>query len=129
MREGQNQLMDKVQGFNISKKQWLWLTLSGITLLMLSFYLWYQVNIDKSILFSLNYVNFNSTLIPFNKNFSKYGMSLIVLIYLVHLILSLKNPKQSNSGQIYLLILFSFGVIGVSGDLLKELFDRTRPIH
>jgi membrane-associated phospholipid phosphatase len=129
VREDSQQVLDKVQGFNISKKQWLWLTLGGIASLILSFYLWYQVDIDKSILFSLNYDNFNRTFILLNKSFSKYGMSFIVFIYLCHLIFFIKYPRQPISGQIYLLVIFSFAVAGISGDLMKEIFDRTRPIH
>jgi membrane-associated phospholipid phosphatase len=54
-------------------------------------------------------------------------MSVIVFIYTLYLVLSLKFTKLKKSRQVFLLIIFSFAVAGISGDILKIIFDRTRP--
>jgi undecaprenyl-diphosphatase len=56
-------------------------------------------------------------------------MSVIVFIYTLYLALSLKFTKLKKSRQVFLLIIFSFAVAGISGDILKEIFNRTRPFQ
>jgi undecaprenyl-diphosphatase len=56
-------------------------------------------------------------------------MSVIVFIYTLYLALSQKFTSLKKSRQVFLLIVFSFAIAGISGDLLKLIFDRTRPIH
>ncbi len=52
-----------------------------------------------------------------------------MFIYLVYLILSLNKPVMKDGKQIFLLILISFAIAGVSGEILKEVFNRTRPVY
>jgi len=94
----------------------------------LSFFLWRQGDIDNSILLAVNRSNFSAGLGWLMQSVSKYGMSAIAFIYLGYLVFSLKNEKLQHDRQIFLLILFSFAVAGIGGDLLKELFDRARPV-
>jgi membrane-associated phospholipid phosphatase len=54
-------------------------------------------------------------------------MSVIVFIYTLYLALSLKFTGLKKSRRVFLLIIFSFAVAGISGDILKEIFHRTRP--
>ena len=91
-------------------------------------FLWYQVEIDKTILFSLNNSNFSTYLVDLNQAFSRYGMPLIVFIYFCYLIISLKSNEAINGRPIFLVIIFSFALAGISGDILKEIFNRARPI-
>jgi len=99
-----------------------------IILWSISFLLWFQVEIDKTILFSLNNSHFNHTLLILNTFFSHYGMPTILAIYLCYLIFSLKSNEMKKGRPIFLLIIFSFAVAGITGDILKEIFDRARPI-
>jgi undecaprenyl-diphosphatase len=48
---------------------------------------------------------------------------------MLYLALSLKFTNLKKSRQVFLLIIFSFAVAGISGDILKEIFNRTRPIQ
>jgi membrane-associated phospholipid phosphatase len=56
-------------------------------------------------------------------------MSVIVFIYMLYLVLSHKFPGLRKSRQVFLLIIFSFAVAGITGDILKEIFNRVRPFE
>jgi undecaprenyl-diphosphatase len=112
-----------------SKKQSIGFVIVFVITWSISLFLWFQVEIDKHILFALNNSNFNDRLIVINRFFTRYGMSVIVFIYTLYLALSLKFTKLKKSRQVFLLIIFSFAVAGISGDILKEIFNRTRPFQ
>ena len=94
----------------------------------IAIFLWFQVEIDETILFILNNSNFSTKIVVLNKFFSRYGMPIIVFTYFCYLIFSLKSNKIKNGRPIFLLILFSFAIAGITGDILKEIFNRARPI-
>ena len=110
-----------------SKKLWISFTIIFLVTWSISLFLWYQVEADRHILFTLNNSNFSNVLITINRFSTKYGMPLIVFIYTLYLVLSQKFNNLKKSRQVFLLIIFSFAVAGISGDLLKLIFDRTRP--
>jgi len=119
---------DLVNLINTSKKQWICFGLIFIISWSIAIFLWYQVEIDKTILFFLNNSNFSTNSVLLNKIFSHYGMPLIVFIYFCYLILSLKSNEIKNGRSIFLLIIFSFAIAGITGDILKEILNRARPI-
>jgi undecaprenyl-diphosphatase len=110
-----------------SKKQWISFIIVFVITWSISLFLWFQVEAERHILFTLNNSNFSDGLIVINRSFSRYGMSVIVFIYTLYLALSLKFTNLKKSRQVFLLIIFSFAVAGISGDILKIIFDRTRP--
>jgi membrane-associated phospholipid phosphatase len=90
--------------------------------------LWYFKDLDKTFLFTLNNANFNNTIMVFSKLISRYGMALIAAINLLLLLYTFKNEKMKNLRPVFLLTILSYGVAGISGDLLKQVFNRPRPI-
>jgi undecaprenyl-diphosphatase len=112
-----------------SNQQWIGFIIVFIITWSISLFLWFQVEADRLILFALNNANFNDGLIIINRFFTRYGMSVILFIYTLYLVLSLKVPSLKKSRQVFLLIIFSFAVAGISGDILKEIFGRTRPFE
>ena len=62
------------------------------------------------------------------KGASDFGMSIMILVYLVHLFRSLRSYESGRNRGIFLLVLLSFAIAGIAGDLFKELFDRARPV-
>jgi len=112
-----------------SKKQRISFIIVFLIFWSISFFLWFQVEVDKFILFALNNSNFGHGLVVINRFFSQYGMPVIVFIYMLYLVLSLKFTNLKKSRQVFLLIIFSFAIAGISGDILKEIFNRTRPIQ
>ncbi len=128
MQENDNFKPNLIKPIPVSKKQWLCFTLVFLISWGISFYLWFQVELDKFILFSLNNSHFDDRTIYFFHFFSRYGMAVIVFIYLCYLIMSFKINNLKEGIQIFLLILVSFAVAGLSGEILKEVFERSRPI-
>lgn len=124
---GQNNL--SLIPFSITKNQGLIYFLIAFVSFAISFFLWFQVDIDKSILFALNNQNFNGGFTEAMRTVSHYGMSAITLTYLFYLIFSVKSKTQDQSPKIFLLVIFSFAVAGISGDLMKEVFGRIRPMY
>ncbi len=112
-----------------SKKQWISFSIVFLISWSISLFLWFQVEADRHILFALNNSNFGNGLLVINRLSSQYGMSVIVFIYMLYLALSLKFTNLKKSRQVFLLIIFSFAVAGISGDILKVIFNRARPIH
>jgi undecaprenyl-diphosphatase len=129
LREDDRLNESRVDLIKTSKKQWIGFSIVFLLSWSISLFLWFQVEVDRHILFALNNSNFSDALVIINRFFSQYGMPLIVFIYMLHLMLSLKFTSLKKLGQVFLLIIFSFAVAGISGDILKEIFNRTRPIH
>ena len=129
MSENNKLNLSHVDLIQTSRKQWIGFISVFLISWAISLFLWFQVEADKHILFALNYTNFNDSLVAVNQFFSRYGMSVIVLVYAMYLAFSLKFTELKKSRQVFLLILFSFAVAGISGDILKEIFNRTRPLH
>ena len=127
MIESKQSNLSHVDLLQTSKKQWISFSIVFLITWSISLFLWFQVEIDRHILFALNNSHFNDSLIIINRSFTRYGMSVIVFIYTLYLALSLKFTGLKKSRQVFLLIIFSFAVAGISGDILKIIFNRTRP--
>jgi len=112
-----------------SKKQWISFCIVFLISWSISLFLWFQVEADRHILFTLNNSNFGSGLLIINRLSSQYGMPVIVFIYMLYLALSLKFTDLKKLRKVFLLIIFSFAVAGISGDILKVIFNRLRPFH
>ena len=92
-----------------------------------AFFLWGQVELDKWLLISHNGLRTNELVVGVTQVATKYGMSLIVLVYLLYLLLAFKHDKLRDAYPVYLVVLLLFALAGVSGDILKEIVDRPRP--
>lgn len=118
-----------VKLFVISKKNLaLFLGLFLISWIIAGF-LWWQFEIDKAILFVLNNANYSDGFAKFNRLVTNYGMPVIVFIYLIYLVASFKYDSLKEGKELFLLIIISFAAAGVAGDLLKEVFNRVRPLY
>jgi membrane-associated phospholipid phosphatase len=113
----------------ITKRQWIIFNLLFLILGSVAVLLWIQTEMDKFFLFSLNNAHFNDSLVILNQFFTGYGMAVLVGIYICYLILTFKKNGKTSERPIFLLIIFSFALAGISGDLLKEIFNRSRPIQ
>lgn len=113
---------------HLSRTQWFGFLLAFVILWSIALYLWLQVDVENSILCSLNYTNFGAYLVVLARIFSGYGMSAIAFIYLCYLLLSFRSSELERGRQIFLLIIFSFAMAGITGDLLKEILNRARPV-
>jgi membrane-associated phospholipid phosphatase len=101
--------------------------LIAIVLWSIAFFLWGQVELDKRLLISHNGLRTNELVVGAAQVATKYGMSIIVLVYLLYLLLAFKYEKLRDVYRIYPLVFLMLGFAGISGDILKEILNRPRP--
>jgi membrane-associated phospholipid phosphatase len=99
----------------------------AIVLWSSALFLWRQVELDKWLLISHNELRTNELVVSVAQLATKYGMSIIVLVYLLYLFFAFKYEKLRDAYRIYLLVFLMFGFAGIGGDMLKEVFNRARP--
>jgi len=116
-----------VKSLALSRQTVLILVVIAIVLWSSAFFLWWQVELDKWLLISHNMLRTNLLMVSVAQAFSKYGMAVIVLVYLIYLLFAFKDEKLRDSYRIYLLVFLMFGIAGIGGDILKEIFNRPRP--
>jgi membrane-associated phospholipid phosphatase len=93
----------------------------------IAFFLWGQVGLDKWLLLSQEGLRSNDVVVALAQLASKYGMSMIVLVYLLYFLAAFKYEELRDAYPVYLLVLLMFGIAGIGGDVLKEILNRPRP--
>ena len=116
-----------VKPLALSKQAVLTIVVIAIVLWISAFFLWRQVELDKSLLISHNELRTNELVVGIAKVASKYGMALISLVYLIYLLFAFKYEKLRDAYPVYLLVFLMFAVAAIGGSILKEVFDRPRP--
>lgn len=122
---------DNVRGdfihINLTRNMYLFIVISSLALWILAVNLWIQGDIDRNIIIAHNTLYGDNVISGIFQFFSKYGMAFITGVYILNLLLSYKIKVLKSSYLLYILILLSFGIGGIAGDLLKEVFDKARP--
>lgn len=111
----------------LSRRNMVIITVIAIALWSVSIFLWKQVELDKWMLISLNELRTNQFAMSVAQVASKYGMPMIVLVYLLYLLFTFRNEALRDTYRIYLLVFLMFGLAGIGGDILKEILNRPRP--
>jgi membrane-associated phospholipid phosphatase len=93
----------------------------------IAFFLWGQVGLDKWLLMSHEELRSNEPVVALAQLATEYGMSMIVLVYLLYLLLALRYDNLRDAYPVYPLVLLLFGIAAIGGDLLKEILNRPRP--
>jgi undecaprenyl-diphosphatase len=89
--------------------------------------LWWHGDFDTNIVVAHEILRNVPRWVTAFKLASKYGMSLILLLTLGFLLITRKREDRSAGLSLTLLVIFSFAVGGIAGDLLKEIVGRARP--
>jgi len=111
----------------IGRPTLLFLIIAAASLCGVALLLWAQGDIDRLILVGHNSLRANDSAAAAFKSVSGYGMSFIVLVVLAYLVLAMRFKEIKGAHRVYLLIILSYGIGGIMGDVLKEVFDRPRP--
>ena len=111
----------------LSRPVWLFVAVAAALLWGVALSLWAQGDIDRLILVEHNALRSNDSVAGVFKSISGYGMAFIIFVVLGYLVLAIRFKKLKGAHTVYLLIIFSYGIGGITGDLLKEVFDRPRP--
>ena len=117
----------KVISNNISKTKRIVIFVTSIISFTAAAIIWQQQGLDNTIVISHNFVYENTFLLKLFQFISGYGIGFIALIYGILAFLTFKYEELTPSRPLLLFILFSFVFGGISGDLLKEVFNRARP--
>jgi len=112
---------------SLSGTAWILIVLAAALSWCLGFLLWMQQGMDKAILVFHDPLRTNTFVVNLARGATAYGMPLLIGIFLIYLLLSYKYDGLKDAHKIYLLIFLSFGIAGIAGDLLKEIFNRSRP--
>jgi len=117
----------RVKPLVLSRKS-IWIIVAiAIVIWSSAFLLWRQVELDKWLLLNHNGLRTNELAVSIAQVASKYGMAIITFVYLIYLLFAFKFEKLRDSYRIYLLVFLMYGIAGLGGDLLKEVFNRPRP--
>jgi membrane-associated phospholipid phosphatase len=103
------------------------LAVSALFLWGVAFLLWRQAEVDKWLLISQNGLRTNALVVNAAQLATGYGMPLIVLLYFLYWLFAFRFETLRDAYPIYLLVFLMFGLAGIGGDILKEIFHRPRP--
>ena len=127
LRETPGQAATPVKPLALRRPMWLVIGVAAALLWLVALLLWAQADIDRLILVEKEPLRANEAVAAVFKSISGYGMAFVVFVTLTYLVLAMKSGELKGVHMVYLLIIFSYGIGGIAGDLLKEVFDRPRP--
>ena len=119
---------------SLSLGHWLWASVGlGALFWASGLLLWMQKasgpSIDQAVLFYCDPLRRADTwAVHTGRWLTSYGMAAITAIYVLLLPLGRRFKQFGLPAGLYLLVIFSFGLSGIGGDLLKELLARPRPM-
>ena len=112
-----------------SKKIWRGCIILGALFWISAFVVWWQEGIDQTILFYFDPLRVSyDPIISISKWLSSTGMAVTTTILVLYLLLSkiIKNLDAPLTAYFYTIC--SFALSGISGDFLKIVFARPRPL-
>lgn len=126
------QNVDEVKGTPIPlhepKRIWIACFILGAAFLIVGFIIWAQGGIDEAVLFFYNPMRIAmDPIVVLSIWLSSNGMAAITALFVVYLIGSKLFKSLDAPVTVYFYTIFSFGLSGIAGDLLKEVLTRPRP--
>lgn len=111
-----------------TKRIWIYSFIIGALFWIIGLVLWWQRGIDEAILFYFNPQRIASDpVIIFSKQLSSYGMAAITILFILYLFFSKIFKTLDAPLTVYAYTICSYGLSGIAGDLLKQVFARPRP--
>jgi len=112
-----------------TKNTWTACFISGALFWVIGLLLWAQVGIDKAVLFHYNPARIvMAPIVVLAKWLSSNGMATITILFVMYLLASKIFKSLNAPVTVYLYTIFSFGLSGIAGDVLKMILARPRPI-
>ena len=111
-----------------ARKTWIVCLALGAVFWMIGLVLWWQAGIDKAVLFYYNPMRVaNDPIVILSQWLSSSGMAVITAILVLYLLFSMKFKSLDAPLTVYFYTICSYGLSGIVGDILKEIFARPRP--
>jgi membrane-associated phospholipid phosphatase len=111
-----------------ARKTWIVCLALGAVFWVLGLVLWWQGGIDKAVLFYYNPMRVaNDPVVILSQWLSSSGMAVITAILVLYLLFSMKFKSLDAPLTVYFYTICSYGLSGIVGDILKEIFARPRP--
>jgi undecaprenyl-diphosphatase len=112
-----------------TKRTWIFCLFLGAGFFILGLVLWWQKGIDETVLFYYNTARIaDDPIVILSKFLSSYGMAVITAIFVIYLLASQKFKSLDAPLTVYFFTICSYGLSGIAGDILKEIFARPRPV-
>lgn len=112
-----------------TKKIWNVCFVVGTVLWIIAFALWVQGGIDQAVLFYFNPMRVvMDPIVVLSKWLSSNGMAAITILFVVYLFSSKIIQSLDAPLTVYFYTICSYGLSGIAGDLIKEIFNRPRPL-
>jgi len=113
---------------DISRQKMIRTLVSSIIIFLFAILIWLQQDLEYKLLIEHNFVYQNPNIYQFFRFFTKYGMSIIMLLYSLTVFKSVNHDELASNRSMFFLIIICFATGGIFGDLLKEIIDRSRPV-
>jgi undecaprenyl-diphosphatase len=111
-----------------TKRIWIACFVFSAVFWILALILWAQGGIDEAVLFYYNPMRIAlDPIVVLSKWLSSNGMAAITVLFVVYLLASKKFEYLDAPLTVYFYTICSYGLSGIAGDLLKEVFARPRP--
>jgi undecaprenyl-diphosphatase len=113
---------------NISKTKTISILVTSLVVLTAAVVLWQAQGLDSQIVIGHNFIYENPLYLNTFKIISRYGMGFIAVVFGILALLTYKFEELKPVRPLFLLILLTYGLGSITGDILKGVFDRARPI-
>ena len=112
-----------------TKSIWNACLVLGAVFWIIGLILWAQGGMDEAILFYYNPMRIAmDPIVVLSKWLSSNGMAAITILFVVYLLVSKMLKSLDAPLTVYIYTICSFGLSGIAGDLLKQVFARPRPL-
>jgi membrane-associated phospholipid phosphatase len=113
---------------NISKIKIISILVTSLVVLAAGVVLWQTQDLDSRIVIGHNFIFEKSLYLNTFQIISRYGMGFIAVVYGILALLTYKFEELKPVRPLFMLIFFTFGFGSITGDILKGVIDRARPI-
>jgi undecaprenyl-diphosphatase len=99
----------------------------GLLCMLVAITVWMQHDLDRAVLTWSAGARENAVIVQLAHALTRYGMALIAFGLLAYMATTYLVPSLADTRRLFVVVLLSFVVIGLGGDLLKEVIRRSRP--
>ena len=130
MRRG-NSTIDsekKIVKIEMQKSKFILIIILSTFFYLAAIVLWHQEKIDTEIILMHNVLFSHDYYMPIMKIISRYGMGLIAFLLAILLLLFRSKDRNKDDQPLFFYILITFSFASITGDLLKVVIERARPV-